>query len=426
MRGHAKRLITAALIAATAATLAACGGSAAGHGRGGRVQIGALYSLTGEIASAGLNTLHGTQLAARLINGSSHAIDLPLVGDGGLPRLGHAKLEVVPADAAGVPETGARQVQWLVRSKHVAAIVGGYRSSVTLAASAAAEQLEVPFVNAASTAVSLTQRGLRWFFRVTPTDRTFATTFMAFLARERRLGKHVKRIAVLHTSDAYGSDGAAVTRQAARRAGLQTVADVGYDSTTSDLAAQVEQIRSANPDVLFVLSYTNDAILLIKTMHRLAYEPPALLAYGAGFADPAFLRGAGGLANGAMTRASWSLQLAQRRPTARAVAALFKGTYGEQMNEDSARSFTATMALAEAINDAGSTDPGKIRRALRSLSIPGSQTIMPWAGIKFDSTGQNVKASGVVEQLLGGSYRVVYPGGRGTSAPVWPMSKAEH
>ena len=54
------------------------------------------------------------------------------------------------------------------------------------------------------------------------------------------------------------------------------------------------------------------------------------------------------------------------------------------MTENSARSFTAILALAQAINNAGSTEPEAIRVALTALDVPADQLIMPWEGIKFD------------------------------------------
>ena len=49
---------------------------------------------------------------------------------------------------------------------------------------------------------------------------------------------------------------------------------------------------------------------------------------------------------------------------------------------------------------------------------------MPWEGIAFDSHGQNTQARGVVQQLIGGKYRVIFPEAFATAEPVWPMRKA--
>lgn len=412
-----------------AVTLGGCGGGeetgdAAGGG-GQAVRLGAIYPLSGANASAGVDVLHGAELAVEIVNGRHAEIDLPLAREAGLPGLGGAKLELVSADTAGEPEKGASEVDRLVTSENVDAITGAYQSAVTLTASERAERLQVPFVNDASSAVGLTQRELRWFFRVGPSDDTFGRTFFEFLDAQQAAGRATQRVAIIHTNDEYGSDGAEITRALAEETRAQVVADVKYDPAATDLTPQVQNLRAARPDVVFVLSYTNDAILLVKTMRRLDYLPPALLAYGAGFADPAFLEGIGSAADGSMSRAAWSLELAQKRPATKAVAELFEERYGQPMTENSARSFTAVMAVAMAVDRAKSTEPDKLRASLAALDVPADDTIMPWDGIAFDDSGQNVRASGVIQQLVDGEYRVVYPDDEASAEVVWPLERAQ-
>jgi branched-chain amino acid transport system substrate-binding protein len=80
------------------------------------------------------------------------------------------------------------------------------------------------------------------------------------------------------------------------------------------------------------------------------------------------------------------------------------------MTDAAARTFTATLTLAVAIDQAGDGDPGRIRAALRRLWLPPTQLIMPWDGVQFGPAGQNALAVGVVEQKdAGGAYKLVYP-----------------
>lgn len=422
-----RKLGVCAVIALASASLVSCGGNDAdgGGGKDSQIRIGAIYPLSGANASAGVDVLHGAELAADIVNRSHPDIDLPLAREAGLPGMGGAKIKLVSADTAGEPEKGASEVDRLVTSENVVAVTGAYQSAVTLTASERAERLQVPFVNGASSAVGLTERDLQWFFRTGPNDETFARTFFDFLAAQQADGKATRRVALIHTNDEYGSDGAEITRKVAAASGAQLVADVKYDPTATDLTSQVQRIRAARPDVLFDLSYTNDAILLIKTMRRLGYSPPALLAYGAGFSDPALLKAVGSAADGAMTRAAWSLELAQKGPAAKTIAELFEKRFGQPMTENSARSFTAVMTIAMAINAAKSTDPRRIKAALEALDVPADQTIMPWDGIKFDAKRQNERATGVVQQLQQGRYRVVFPAEEASTEAIWPLEDAQ-
>jgi branched-chain amino acid transport system substrate-binding protein len=79
------------------------------------------------------------------------------------------------------------------------------------------------------------------------------------------------------------------------------------------------------------------------------------------------------------------------------------------MTEAAAETFTAVITLAQAIDSARSPDAQAIRTALLGLNVPGRDTIMPWGGVRFDQTGQNVEATGLVEEVSRDAARVVFP-----------------
>jgi branched-chain amino acid transport system substrate-binding protein len=69
--------------------------------------------------------------------------------------------------------------------------------------------------------------------------------------------------------------------------------------------------------------------------------------------------------------------------------------------------------LADAINRAGSTDPAKIRDALKATDLKANQVVTGYKGVKFDAKGQNVLASSLITQMRDGAY-----------VPVWPKDRA--
>jgi branched-chain amino acid transport system substrate-binding protein len=422
-----RRQATIALLVSIAVGLTGCGStSASGSGdRPSEVKIAGLWPLSGSNATQGNDVLHGAELAVEVVNGVHDNLDLPLAKEAGLPGLGGAKLTLVTGDTQGRPEIGASEVDRLINGGGVTAVVGSYQSGVTLTASQRAERLGIPFVNGESSSTALTERGLKWFFRTGPSDETFAATMFDYLEARKQQGDQVQSVGILHTNDQFGNDGTAVTKKIAGERGLPVTVDVSFEPTAPDLGSQITQVRAKQPDVLFVLAYTDAAIKLMKTFQQLDYYPPALLAYGAGFSDPAFLSGTGPIANGASSRSAWAAEIAEKRPAAKAISELFQKKYNAPMTENSARSFTAILALAQAINDAKSTKPDAVRAALAALKVPGDKLIMPWEGITFDGKGQNTQARGVVQQLIDGKYRVVFPKAFATTDPVWPMKKAQ-
>ena len=119
------------------------------------IKIGAVYPLTGNIASTGLDCRRGAELAVDIINGK-YDLDLPLARSEGLPNLGNARIELVFGDTKGEPKNGIAEVERLVSQDKVVAIIGAYQSSVTKTASQATERLKIPYVCSDSSSPTLT------------------------------------------------------------------------------------------------------------------------------------------------------------------------------------------------------------------------------------------------------------------------------
>lgn len=387
------------------------------------IKIGAIYPLTGPAASSGLDGRYGIELAVEIINGK-YDLNLPLAREEGLPNLGGAKIQIVWADSQGTPEKGQAEAERLITQEKVVALTGAYHSSVTATASQVAERLGIPYVNFESSSPSLTERGFKWFFRTGPHDATFGKNLFDLLRDMEKKGVKVRTIGIVNENTLYGTDANKITKQYAQEYGYQVVVDIAYPANTSDVTSEVQRIKAANPDVLFQVSYTSDLILFIRTYKQLDYTPQMILGYGAGFVDPQYTKTLGKDADYAITRAAWSADITAKRPAAKVVAEMFQQKFGQPMTENSARSFTGMLVLADAINRAKSLDPEAIRQALLQTDIPGDQTIMPWQGVKFDEkTHQNIYAQGVNLQIIGGQYYTVWPFDLATREIVWPMPK---
>ena len=405
------------LLIVGALLMAACGGSAGTGGAGanlGSIKIGGIFPLSGNIASAGTNDANGVRLAVDVLNGKYPNI--------GIPKLTVGTIDLDAVDSQGDPQIGASDVDRLVTTDKVAAIIGAYASAVSQTASERAERLGVPFMNDASGAASLSDRGLQWWFRPGPTYNEMGQTYFAFL-KSIQAQHPVKKVVVMHMNDAAGSDFSNVLKKQAPGAGVQILDDITVQPNTPDFTSQVQRVRSLNPDALFVVLFINDASLFLKTSAQLGYTPPMILAGGGGWDDPTFAQVTKpyGLQNiRAVTR---GLQVTDKNKLAKEADDQFFKNYGIHMNGDSSRAFTSMIVLGQAIEKAKSTDPQKIRDALRATNIAGDKTIMPWPGIKFDSRGQNTEAGYLVLQLTADKdWQVLYPQALATTQLVWPMA----
>ncbi|WP_407518697.1 ABC transporter substrate-binding protein [Methylobacterium oryzisoli] len=384
------------------------------------VVVGVLYAMSGASAQVGVDARHAIETALDIVN-ADHALDLPLAKGTGLPGLGGAKIRLVFADHQGDPQKGRAEAERLITQDKVAALVGCYQSAVSNTVSATAERYGVPFVCADSSSPSLHRRNLKFFFRPAAHDEMFSAAMFDFLDAQRAKGQKIDSVALFFEDTIYGVDSSNVQRKLAGERGYKVAADIKYKTNSPSLTAEVQQLKTANADVLLPTSYTTDAILLTKTMAELGYKPKSMLAQAAGFAEKVTYDTVGDKLQGLISRGSFSLDLAAKRPSVGTVNGLYKARANRDLNDNSSRQFMALIVLADAINRAGSTDGQKIRAALSATDIPGAQTIMPWKRVAFGPDGQNTEADPVLLQWVGDKFVTVFPESAAVAPALWPM-----
>jgi branched-chain amino acid transport system substrate-binding protein len=384
------------------------------------VKIGVIYPLTGNAASAGASAKDAVELGAEIVNNPHPELTgIPLAATAGLPNLGGARIEFVNADHQGSPQVGQNQTLRLITQDKVVAVLGAYHSSVALVATAVAERQGIPFLVSDSVALNITGRGFKWVFRTGPIASDFATAYTLFLNDLRKAGRKIDTIAIVNENTDYGTSVAGSINEAAKRAGIAVAAQIPYNASSTDVTGQVLQLKQLQPDAVIFISYTADTILYFKTLKNLDYLPPIIIGDDAGFSDPAFIPNVGDLAQGAVNRSAWDAG-APRSNTYK-INEMFKSKHGRDLDDTSARWMQGFLTLADAINRAGSTEPGKIQEALRETDLKPEQLMIGYRGVKFDATGQNTLSATYLIQLQGKEYKSVWPDSRATAKLMWPM-----
>ena len=405
------------------------------------IKIGAIYPLTGGAAAAGRELRAGVELAVEIANNSMPDIDMSMAKNAGIASMGGAKIEIIFKDHEGNPTLGADLAKKLILDDKVDGLLGCYHSSVTKTVSAVAEQYGIPMINGSSTSPSLTQRGFKWFWRTTPHDVWFTKDLFEFLNGLTQ-GK-VKGVAAVPKKDImtissacekteWGSFVSQLIEQFAKEYGYDMRKSMLYAKEAPDLSSEVRSLKASRADVMLFASYTSDAILMIKTMKAQKAQPKIIWGQDAGFEVPEFRATLGDSVVGILTRTVFLPQVVQLKKVAGQVNALYKAKTGNDLTGASARSFTGLQTWVEVLEKAGSTEPAAIQKAANEIDIPGSELVVPWAGIKFstsgDEIGQNTLGSGLIGQYQKSAdgqivLEIVYPFDVASADMIYPFPK---
>lgn len=388
------------------------------------VVIGAIYPLTGNAAQIGADARNAIETTLDVINGTHDPLPMLMGRGGGLDRMGGAKIRVIFADHQNDPQKARAEAERLITQDKVVAIIGSYTSATAVTISQVAERYEVPYLSMDNSSPSLNKRGLKWFFRTTPHDEMFTQAMFDFFEEVgKKTGHAPKSVALFYEDSIFGSDSSNVQRKLAADAKLNVVADIKYRANSPSLSAEAQRLRAADPDVLLPSGYTSDAISIMRAFAELGYKPRVIMAQAAGYQEQSFLTAVGPLAEGLFSRSSFARDATKSRPAIEPINAAFRARAGKDLNDNTSRQVVGLQVMADAINRAASAKPDDIRRALISTEIPGNQTIMPWAGVRFDSTGQNVLATPVIQQVKDGVFHTVYPADVAVQEPVWGLTQ---
>ena len=379
-----------------------------------KVKIGVILPLSGPVAPIGKTAKAGLDYGVKEINEA-----------GGIQSLGGAELELIYADSTGKPEVGLSEAERLILKEKVSALMGAYQSSVTYTSTEAAERYKVPYLVIISVMDKITERGLDYVFRPTQKASHQSGAMVDFLhAMGEKTGKKVKTVAFLHENTDWGQASAKVWKKKCEEYGFEVVLDESYPHAATDLTPVVIKLKRANPDAILNVSYISDMILLVNATADLQFECMAWVCGGGGELDPKFIPAVGHKADYMFTVTPWQFDLVKSKPWIKEVNEGFKKMTGDNLTTVSAMTYSNIYTLRDALERAGSTERGKIQKALADTDITkGKAMILPFERIKFNEEGQNPYQRMVVSQFIDEEIRVVYPEQFVASGVqvVWPM-----
>ena len=317
--------------------LAACGaqGGTAGGGNAKSTKIGAALTLTTASSVYGQAQKNGIQLAVDEINGQN-----------AVPGV---KLDVVYEDDGGTPATGITVFQKLINQDKVTAIVGPTLSTVALSADPIAQQSKVPVLGVSNTANGVTDIG-DYIWRDSLTEAVVIPNTVKKTVAKLSL----KKVAIIYANDdAFSKSGYDEFKKALDANGVQIASTQTCSTNDKDFAAQLTQIKSANPDALIVSTLIGPAVPIVTQARQLLGDKIAIIG-GTGLNSPAIIKDGAKAAEGVIVGAAW--HQSSTNPKSQAFVKNYKAKYNADPDQFAAQAYAGTYIVAEAIKRAGA-DP---------------------------------------------------------------------
>ena len=326
-------------------------------------------------------------------------------------------LKLVYVDTQGKEAIGEDVVKKLVIDYKAIMLVGGYSSSPTYVMAKTAQKLDVPFLISTASADKITQKGWENIFRLNPPISEYTKGLEDFWIKNFK----PKSMAIIYENSMFGTNGAMQMMSFCEDNAIEVSALIGYDREMASqtffrplLAPLTEEI----PDVIYMISYLEDAVALVKTVRELKLT--SLLCGGAGgFTLEEFVKRAGDAANYLLTATLWSEHLLF--PGAKEYHERYVQMYGVEPDYHGAEAYSALLVAADGLKRAESLRPQDIRSALNSTFM-----ITPFGPVKFYSYEDFERQNSVrtlVTQIINGRFKIIWPPDLANSQFVQPGEK---
>ena len=278
------------------------------------------------------------------------------------------KVKVVIADTEGLPEKAAAVMEKLITQDGAVAVGGGYHSSVGVASKDIANARGIPVVFAETWNDTITGDKQKYIFRIAPLSSWASSTIW----KHALLVPGIEKAAILTENTDYGIPAAEETRNGLATGGVETVI-FSVDIGTQDYAGIVERIKAEDPDIIITLA-TGEAGYNFTQQAADAGIGPQDLPFHAGqvsLESKSYWENVPDGNYAFVQRIGVPENLFNEK--AKNFAAVYKERTGKAAVESYAmEAYDSIAIIAQAINEAGSTDGDAIVAALENISHDGT------------------------------------------------------
>ena len=338
------------------------------------IKIGQVVPITGPAAEAGKYAMAGAKIALDEINKK-----------GGI--LGK-QVEIITEDDQTTNPGAVLAFSKLATNPDIVAFVTSIRSTQVHAMAPDIAKIAKPTMFG-GTDPTLTKLGNPWLFRCRPNDTFSGKVIAEFGVKELGL----KKWGIVHSTDAFGTNGMKALEASLLALGVTPVAIQGYANQSQDFTPVVLALKQAGIDIISsYFTFENDLGIFARQLRQLGVNAPWVGSPS--IVNTTAIKLAGAALNNTYGVADYA---EESSPEAKAFADTYRAMMKVAPDNQSSWTFDGMHLLAMAINKAGKTDPDAVRAAM--LSIKGYKGAE--GEYKFDANGDGLHGYNVVKNVGG-------------------------
>jgi branched-chain amino acid transport system substrate-binding protein len=386
------------------------------------LRIGYCLSLTGALASNGRTAQLAHQIWQENVN--THG------------KLLGRQVELVCLDDQTNPNLVSDLYHRLLDVEKVDLVIGGYGDNSVAPAMPLIIERKRFFIGLMALAVNAKFHYPQYFVMIPTGPQLNAVLSEGFFEIAGRQSPKPQTVAILVADAPFSEAPAQGAKENLVRQGMRVVSENKYPLSTTDFRPYMEDLKRINPDVLFLCSYINDSIGLVKAINATGVSPKVVGGAMIGPQNGVVKRELGALLNGLLNYEYWLPVPSLLNPQIQSLLATYQDR-AEKAGADPLGYYVAPMAYAQlqvleqALNAVGSLDDAALSDYTRKATF---ETVV--GKVSFGAGGgwaqprlltvqfRDIKSNDISEFKSANTEAVVYPPEAASDILIYPYERA--
>jgi len=318
------------------------------------IKVGLVAALSGQSAQSGEAITRGLTIAMDEINAKGGVL-----GD---------KLVLIKRDDESSPPKGVTAARELISSEKVVALFGGIDTPVSLAIVPIANQNKKPFIGVWAAGTNITKNGAtpNYVFRVSAQDDLVDIALIKYAMSKY----NSKNPGLILVNNPWGESNEKGLKAAAAAANISIAGVEKVEQADVDVTPQLNRLKTAGADALILVANAGPGAQMMKSRERMGWNVPVVSHWG--ISGGRFDELVGPTAGDVHFIQTYSF-FSPPTPASEKIMAELGKKYGVKTAADiiapvgTANAYDAMQLLAQAIEQAKSTDGDAIRQALEQI-----------------------------------------------------------